>query len=150
MKKWNESGYWSLSFTDAHDLQQSRDSSLPRSIKRSLKDRMDRSKQFVLIVGEHTLRLLKGSCIFCDSYNSYTKHCARGHSVDRRSYIKYECEKAVEAGIDIVVLYNGSSVDRSDCPDAVRNRGRHVAMKKWVDGALIWDYRAVKNALENN
>ena len=29
LHKWNDSNYWGLSFTDAHDLQQSRDSSLP-------------------------------------------------------------------------------------------------------------------------
>ena len=33
LHKWNDSDYWGLSFTDAHNLQQSRDSSLPCSIK---------------------------------------------------------------------------------------------------------------------
>lgn len=28
LHKWNDSNYWSLSFTDAHDLTSSRDSSL--------------------------------------------------------------------------------------------------------------------------
>lgn len=37
LHKWNDSNYWGLSFPDAHDLQQSRDSSLPCSIKSSLK-----------------------------------------------------------------------------------------------------------------
>ena len=40
LRKWNDSNYWSLSFTDAHDLQSSRDSSLYCSIKSSLKDRI--------------------------------------------------------------------------------------------------------------
>ena len=48
---WNDNKYYSLSFTDAHDLQQSRDSSLNCSIKRSLAIRLDVSKTFVLIVG---------------------------------------------------------------------------------------------------
>ena len=99
LHKWNDSNYWGLSFTDAHDLQQSRDSSLPCSIKSSLKERMDHSKRFVLIVGDSTDTVTKGSCRYCGSYNSWTSSCARLHSVDYRSYIKYECDKAVEAGI---------------------------------------------------
>ena len=34
LHEWNESDYWGLSFTDAHDLQQSRDTSLFCSIKK--------------------------------------------------------------------------------------------------------------------
>lgn len=37
LHKWNDSNYWSLSFTDAHDLTQSNDGSLNCSIKASLK-----------------------------------------------------------------------------------------------------------------
>ena len=36
LHKWNSSRYWSLSFTDAHDLMQARDNSLNCSIKASL------------------------------------------------------------------------------------------------------------------
>ena len=41
LHKWNNSNYFSLSFTDAHDLQQARDGSLNCSIKRSLAERLD-------------------------------------------------------------------------------------------------------------
>ena len=54
LHQWNNSRYWSLSFTDAHDLIQANDSSLNCSIKKSLKKRMDASKRFVLIVGNNT------------------------------------------------------------------------------------------------
>ena len=148
LHKWNDSNYWGLSFTDAHDLQQSRDSSLPCSIKSSLKERMDHSKCFVLIVGDSTDTVTKGSCRYCGSYNSWTSSCARMHSVDYRSYIKYECDKAVEAGIDIVALYNDTRVDRSKCPEVVRSRGNHVAMVYCKDGKRYWDYQAVKKALQ--
>lgn len=40
LHKWNDSNHWSLSFTDAHDLTSSRDSSLNCTIKASLKTRM--------------------------------------------------------------------------------------------------------------
>lgn len=146
LHKWND-GYWSLSFTDAHDLTQSSDSSLNCSIKGSLKTRMDASKTFVLIVGDKTDSVTAGSCRYCPSYNSWTSSCARGRSIDYRSYIKYECDKAVEAGIKIVVLYNSTTVSRSKCPEAVRYEGTHVAMVCRKDGKLYWDYNAVKNAL---
>ena len=66
-----------------------------------------------------------------------------------RSYIKYECDKAVETGIKIVVLYNSTTVSRSKCPEAVRYIGTHVAMLYRKDGNLYWDYNAVKSALQN-
>ena len=68
--KWKENNRWSLDFHDAHALKQARDTSLPCSIKRSLNDRLDVSKLFVLIVGDHTDTITKGSCQFCGSYNS--------------------------------------------------------------------------------
>lgn len=147
--QWNDSHYWSLSFTDAHDLTQARDSSLNCSIKRSLKIRLDASKTFVLVVGERTNSVTAGGCQLCGSYNSWISSCARGSSVDYRSYIKYECDKAAEAGIKIVVLYNSTHVSRSKCPESVRNIGNHVAMVyKETDGKYYWDYNAVKKALE--
>ena len=67
LHKWNDSNYWSLSFTDAHDLTQARDGSLNCSIKASLGTRLDASKTFVLIVGENTRTVRSGSCQYCDS-----------------------------------------------------------------------------------
>ena len=148
LRKWNDSKYRGLSFTDAHDLQQSRDTSLPCSVKSSLKERMNHSKRFVLIVGSHTATIAKGGCQYCRDYDSRTNCCDWSHSVDYRSYVKYECDKALEAGIDIVVLYNAACVNRTKCPDAVKYEGRHVPMKQWKDGKLLWDYQSVKRAFE--
>ena len=60
--KWKNSNYWSLNFHDAHDLTQARDSSLNCSIKTSLAKRLDGSKTFVLIVGNNTKTVRRGSC----------------------------------------------------------------------------------------
>jgi len=147
LHKWNDSNFWSLSFTDAHDLTQARDGSLNCSIKSSLAIRLDASKTFVLIVGSTTKTVKSGSCQYCDSYNSWTGSCARRYSVDLRSYVEYECEKASREGLKIVALYNAASVDKSRCPDAVKNTGTHVAMCLFKDGNYYWDYQAVKNAL---
>ena len=147
--EWNK-GYWSLSFTDAHELTQARDGSLNCSIKKSLKDRMDASKTFVLIVGKETDNLTAGGCQLCDSYNSYGKFCVRGHSVDYRSYIKYECEIAVDAEINIIILYNSTAIDKSKCPEAVRHLGTHIPMKKRnAYGELIWNYSAIRDAINS-
>lgn len=111
---------------------------------------MDVSKRYVLIVGNDTSKLTAGSCSHCDSYNRWTGSCARGHSIDKRSYIEYECDKAVEAGIKIVVLYNDTTVTKSKCPETVRYRGNHVPMVfKSTDDKYYWDYNAVKKALED-
>ena len=149
LHKWNDSNHWSLSFTDAHDLTSSRDSSLNCTIKASLKTRMDASKTFVLIVGEHTASVTAGGCQLCKSYNSYIKYCTRGRRVDYRSFIKFECDKAIEADIKIIVLYKATQIDRSKCPDAIRCLGTHATMiYKGIDGQYYWDFQSVKNAFE--
>ncbi len=149
LHKWNGSDHWSLHFKDAHELEQSYDSSLYCSIKTSLKRRMDESKTFILIVGSKTKSITKGGCQLCGSYNSWTRSCGRGHSVDYRSYIEYECEEAVKAGIKIVVLYNRTQVDKSMCPETVKNLGTHQRMYyKDSDGKYYWDYQGVKKAIE--
>ncbi|MBR0541464.1 MAG: TIR domain-containing protein [Clostridia bacterium] len=145
---WNNNKHLSLSFTDAHDLQKSYDSSLYCSIKSSLKYRLDGSKTFVLIVGDNTASVTKGGCQYCSSYNSHTYACGRGYSVDYRSYIEYECDEAVKAGIKIVVLYKSTKIDKSKCPKAVRNTGTHTTMIYYKDGNYYWDYQSVKAALE--
>ncbi len=147
LHKWNDSKYWSLSFTDAHDLTQARDSSLNCSIKASLGTRFDASKTFVLIVGSNTNTVRSGSCQYCGSYNNWTKSCSRGYSVDYRSYIEYECEKAIRDGLKIVVLYNAATVNKSKCPDVIKNVGTHAAMCNYKDGSYYWDYQAVKDAI---
>jgi MTH538 TIR-like domain (DUF1863). len=149
LHEWNDGKKWSLSFHDAHELTQSRDSSLYCTIKTSLKTRMDASKTLVLIVGSSTNTVTKGSCSYCGSYNSHTSSCAKGYSVDYRSYIKFECDKAVEAKIKIIVLYKSTTVNKEKCPSAVKDVGTHTAMwKKGTDGKTYWDYDAVKKAFD--
>lgn len=155
LKKWNDGLRWNLSFTDVHDLTQSRDTSNNCSIKASLKQRMNISKTFVLIVGEKTNTIRSGACFLCPSYQSanFMRNypiCKRGYAIDNRSYVQYECDKAVEAGINIIVLYKSTVVNRSKCPEAVRFHGQHVAMLvRGNDNMLYWNYAAVKQAFDN-
>jgi len=146
--EWNNSRHWALHFIDAHELTQARDTSLYCSIKKSLAERLNASKTFVLIVGEQTDSLTKGGCQYCNSYNSWTKNCTRGYSVDYRSYIEYECEKADNDDLRIVVIYNYSSVQRSKCPAVLRYKGIHVnGYYKGSDGKYYWNYDDIKNAI---
>lgn len=146
--EWNDSDNWALHFIDAHELTQARDTSLYCSIKKSLSERLDASKTFVLIVGEKTKSLTKGSCSYCDSYSSWTKSCRRGHSVDYRSYIEYECEKANRDGLRIVVIYNYSSVQKSKCPEVIRYKGTHInAYYRDNNWNKKWEYQKIKNAI---
>lgn len=146
--KWNESDHWGLHFVDAHELTQARDSSINCNIKKSLKTRLDASKKFILIVGEKTNTVTSGSCQHCYNYSSKNHTCTKGYAVDLRSYIKYECDIAVRDGIDIVVLYNSTRINKYNCIDAVKNIGMHFPMKKYVNRIQEWDYQAVKKALE--
>lgn len=155
LKHWNESNHWGLSFKDVHDLTSSRDTSRACSIKVSLKARMDVSKSFVLIVGSNTSAIRKGSCEYCPDriWNQWLGRmiCSKGKTYDTSSFVEYECKKAIEAGIKIVVLYKSTSVNKSNCPSIIRNYGTHVAMKHWnylySPARIEWDYNAVKNAL---
>lgn len=149
---WNRCKTVPIHFTDAHDLTQARDSSLNCSIKQSLKARLDSSKRFVLIVGDKTASLKSGGCQLCPSYNSYRWFCARGHSVDYRSYVDYECEEAVKAhiedGVEIVVMYNDLVIDRNKCPKSIRNYGRHLPMIiTGEDGSLYWNLQKIEQIL---
>lgn len=152
---WNKNRALDLSFADVHEIKQARDSSLNCSIKKSLKERLDMSNTFVLIVGNSTKNLTAGACCHCPSYNAYTGCCARGNTVDQRSFIEYECEKAYEAYQNgeikkIIILYNSVYVNKDKCPDILKKAKIHVAMVLSNDfwGNKTWDYYSVLYAFK--
>lgn len=144
--KWNESDHWTFHFVDAHRLINSRDDSLACTIKKSLGIRLDASKTFVLIVGEHTKRLTKGCCSICDRYSKYYG-CLNNNSISNKSFVDYECDKAAHDGLRIVVLYKATYVDKDKCPDVLRYRGIHVPAVYYENGAYYWDYNRIKDAI---
>jgi len=148
--KWNDDDRLLLNFVDAHELTQARDTSLACSIKRSLSERLNASKTFVLIVGKDTDKLTKGACRYCNNYSSYFGSCTHGSTVDQRSFIEYECEKAKRDNIKIVVLYNYTSVYKDKCPECLRYSGTHLnAYYKGIDGKYYWNYPEIKKAILN-
>lgn len=54
LHEWNDSEGLALNFTDVHSLTSSSDATLNCNIKKSLRQRMNISKTFVLIVGKDT------------------------------------------------------------------------------------------------
>ena len=148
LRKWNASDHWGLSFIDAHDLTSARDTSLPCTIKESLRKRLSRSKTFVLIVGDQTSSLTKGGCRYCSDYLSLFAICDRRHKLDHRSFIRYECGYAAANIPKIAVIYNRASVSRPMCPEAVRNLGNHVPAHYCNNGKLYWNYQGIKSAIE--
>ena len=157
LKSWNTNNHLGLSYTDAHDLTQSRDTSHPCSIKQNLRKRLNVSKAFVLIVGDKTYSLTKGSCRFCPQYEHPAfgmPRCKSGLNLDYRSFIEYECDMALKdynAGKikKIVVIYNGRrTVDKTKCPAALRSVGTHIASDCLnAEGKLCWNYGAIKSAI---
>ncbi|WP_322151079.1 molecular chaperone Tir [Paratractidigestivibacter sp.] len=146
--EWNDGDYWGLHFNDAHELTQARDTSLNCSIKSSLRERLDCSKAFVLVVGESTLGLRAGSCAYCRDYGKYYQRCCRGRHADLRSYVEYECDYAAEHIEKIVVLYNYASVHREKCPEALRYEGLHLpAYRMNGDRTANWCYQDIKRAI---
>lgn len=145
---WNRSNYWALNYSDVHKLHQCRDTSLPCTIKRSLATRLNESKTFVLIVGKNTDELRKGSCQYCQRYNSIWG-CPSNTGIDFRSFVEYECEKAVKDDMNIVVIYNYADVHREKCPECIRSVGTHIAAYYWVsEWKREWNYSKIKYAIE--
>ena len=77
LKMWSNNNEIDFSLNNAHDLKQARDTSLPESIKRSLRDRIQVSKIMLLIGGEET--------------HHHTK------------FVKYEVEYAQSLGMPIIL-----------------------------------------------
>ena len=144
--EWNDNDNLALTFSDAHQYTQARDSSLPCSIKKSLAERLSIAKTFLLVVGANTKSVTKGSCQYCASYDDGL--CKRGHSTDTRSFIQYECEKAVKDELNIIVVYNYTTVYKEKCPEVLRYKGDHInGYYKGSDGNYYWNYRDIKNAI---
>ena len=141
---WKDRKKLIFSFSDAHEINSSKDTSLKCSIKKSLRERLKYTKTFVLIVSDKTTTVRNGSCAYCSSY--IQSHCCpSGNTLDFRSFIEYECSTAVEMKIKIVVLYNSTRVNKANCPYVLKDIGTHVAMINKDSGKL--DYETIKHAV---
>jgi len=97
MRAWTQNDNTNFNFYDAHDVNNNYDKS-EASIKASLEERFRNSKEFVLLVGEHTRFLYK--------------------------YVRWEIEQAIRRELPIIVVnINGMrQMDEERCPAIVRNQ----------------------------
>ena len=104
----------------------------------------------MLVVGDKTKTATKGSCQFCSRYSSFWGSCLASGTPSFKSFITYECEKAVRDGLKIIVLYNSTIVQKSKCPDVIKDVGKHIAaIYKGTDNKYYWNYQEIKKAIEN-
>jgi len=59
MRAWKQNDNRSFNFFDAHDIDTALDSSMEKTIKRRLSERLDNSKAFVSLIGDRTRYLYK-------------------------------------------------------------------------------------------
>jgi hypothetical protein len=125
---WHANDNFDFSFYDAHILTQARDSSSEETIKRSLKERLNNSKVFLLLIGKHTKNLFK--------------------------YVRWEIETAMSMGIPIVAVnLNGKrEMDIDFCPPILKTElALHIPFgQKIIDHALSnWPEKHSKLSAEN-
>lgn len=96
MEAWRDNDRIDFSFFDAHDLYVSRDTSLPATIRRNLRERLKNAKQVVLI----------GSA------------SAKKKGGDGRSFLAHEVAVAIEFALPVVIANSDSdrTVDRNFIP----------------------------------
>ena len=122
MKAWkyNQTDFFQqFNFFDAHDINTARDSSLEETIKRRLKERLNESKLFVLLVGEQTRYLFR--------------------------FVRWEIEQAISMDLPIIVVnLNGLRyMDTEKCPPILRGElAIHISFnQKIIEYALSnWEY----------
>lgn len=97
LQTWSDDENIDFDLNNAHDLKSSRDSSSEETIKRSLRERMNNSKTFVLLVGEKTKNLYK--------------------------FVRWEIETAIKLGLPIIVVnLNGNRQVDQLLPPILRNQ----------------------------
>ena len=112
MKAWRQNDGFSFNFFDAHALNTARDTSLPATIKRQLRERLLNSKVLVVLVGDKTRYLYR--------------------------FVRWEMEQALTLNLPIVAVnLNGlRQMDPLRCPPIIREElAIHVSY-----GAAILEY----------
>ena len=109
MCAWKQNDHSDFNFYDAHDINSARDTSTEETIKRRLRERLNNTKIFVLLVGENTRYSYK--------------------------FVRWEIEQAISLELPIIVVnLNGlRSVDSKLCPAIIRNElAMHISFKSAI------------------
>lgn len=96
MTAWSANPQFSFEFYNAHDLNTARDSSQEESIKKQLRERLNNSKLFIVLIGEKTRLLTK--------------------------FVKWEMEAALRLDLPIIGVNLNGSRSRDDLvPPTIRD-----------------------------
>ena len=110
LREWNALPDWGFDFFLAHDWIDDHDTAAPCAVKAALQAELDASRAFLLLSDE--LDSLYGSCRSCSNYGGWS-HCARGGKTDERGYLRFACDKALEAGIPVFRFSDNDYVNQS-------------------------------------
>jgi hypothetical protein len=118
MQAWKQSDNLTFNFYDAHDINNLRATSTEETIKTKLRERLNSTIVFVLLVGEHTKYLYQ--------------------------FVRWEIEQAIKLNLPIIcVNLNGKrSIDNDRCPPILKNElVLHVSFNaKIIEKALTrWE-----------
>lgn len=96
MQAWKQNDGIKFNFYNAHDLSSARDTSLPESIKRELRERLNNSRVLVVLIGEKTRNLHR--------------------------FVRWEMEQALDMAIPIIAVnLNGKrELDSIRCPPIIQ------------------------------
>ena len=121
MKAWKQNDGLSFNFSNAHDLNTARDTSLTESIKRQLQIRLNNSKNMVVLIGEKTQYLYK--------------------------FVRWEMEQAIYLGLPVIgVNLNGNrQQDSIRCPPVIRDQ---LAVYVSFNAAIL--QHALESWIENH
>jgi hypothetical protein len=97
IQSWSADPSTPFTLNDAHDINYARDDSLPESIKSQLKERLDASRNFVLIIGSQTNK-------------------------NRRGILQYEIRYALTNDLPIILAYKGYSGEDRRSDELWRNK----------------------------
>lgn len=102
MRAWKANNHIDFNFHDAHDLNTARDSSLDSTIRRRLRERLNETKQVVMLIGDQT----------------------RTIAADQRRFLFYEAETIAAIGLPVVFAnLNGSRlVQQGKLPTVLTDR----------------------------
>jgi hypothetical protein len=117
---WKNNDHIDFDFINAHDLNNLREGSNEETIKKKLRERLNNTKLFLVLVGEKTKNLFK--------------------------FVKWEMEIALEMDIPIIAVYlnESKSRDYSVCPPIIRDElVLHIPYKQ---AAIRW---AIDNWIAN-
>ncbi len=124
LRMWRDNENIDFNFYDAHDLNIARDTSLPESIKVQLRERMQKARAMLLLVGAKTKNI--------------------------RGYIPWEIGYARYLGLPIIVanLNDKRRYDAARCPSAIEDgKGAgHISFRAKIIKYALDNYPVFHNA----